>query len=352
MPKKKKVNYKNSKSKPATSSRAAETPSKKKEIKLLPFYVLFFVSIILYLLFNRSENLSIIFGLLSFIFLVLIIGLELEQSVKEEGSKKVVLEILGTIVVVVIIWLALMYGLNTRYPINVVPSCSMLPYLHRGDIIAISGISSIKQIKAPIVNVTKGEIGYIMSKGYPDSLSCVAYRYNGTQLVISQYYKAGWAIGLYKEGSPENELFNNSSGYPISYNCGVRSIRYNNGTEGEEAYLESIKINNKTIKGDAGNSVLVYQTQPSDLFYREGDSFIVHRAYAILNQSGNYYILTKGDNNPGLDMQYDNYPPNSSEVEGRVVGIIPYLGYLKLLISGKFAAPAGCNSTVIHSWES
>ncbi|WP_088820405.1 hypothetical protein [Candidatus Mancarchaeum acidiphilum] len=352
MSKKKKADYKDAKAGGNRPSQAAEKPSKKQGIKLLPFYIAFFISIALYLVFSGYEYLSIILGLLSFIFLVLIIGLELEQSVREEGSKKVVIEIFGTIIVVAVIWLALMYGLNTRYPINVVPSCSMLPYLHRGDIIAISGISNIKQIKAPMVNVTKSEIGYIMSQGYPDSLSCVAYKYSGTQLEVSQYYEEGWAIGLYKEGSSGDEILNNTSGYPISYNCGVRSIRYNNGTEGEEAYLESIRINNKTIKGDANNSVVVYQTEPSDLFYKEGDSFIVHRAYAILNQSGNYYILTKGDNNPGLDMQYDNYPPNSSEVEGKVVGVAPYLGYLKLLISGKFTAPAGCNSTIIHSWES
>lgn len=59
-------------------------------------------------------------------------------------------------------------------------------------------------------------------------------------------------------------------------------------------------------------------------------------------------MLTKGDNNPGLDIQYGNYPPNMSQVQGKVVGVIPYLGYLKLIISGNLVVPQGCNSTVIH----
>jgi hypothetical protein len=66
----------------------------------------------------------------------------------------------------------------------------------------------------------------------------------------------------------------------------------------------------------------------------------------VLNVSGKYYVLTKGDNNPGLDLQYGNYPSNMSFIEGKVVASIPYLGYLKLALSNSFVEPSGCNSTV------
>jgi hypothetical protein len=111
-------------------------------------------------------------------------------------------------------------------------------------------------------------------------------------------------------------------------------------------YTSGISIGGQTIVGDRNNSVVVYSTVPQDLFYQEGDGYIVHRVYAILNVSGDYYVLTKGDNNPGLDVQYSNYPANLSYVQGKVVASIPYLGYLKLILSSHFTEPAGCNSTI------
>lgn len=324
----------------------------KKRLVLWPIYLLFFIFLILYFIFEHEPDLSIIFGLTSFILLVLLLGFEITSSFKSEGYKKVIIEVFGTIIVVAVIWISLIYLLNTNYPINVVPSCSMRPALIRGDIIAIYGITNITQIKAPIVNVSSTEMNAILNPDYSDSLSCVAYTYINGSVHISQDYKSGWIIGLYKNYGGKEEILNNSNGYPISYNCGVRDMKYNNGTIGREAYLESITINNHTISGDANNSIVVYRTLPSDLFYKEGDSFIVHRAYVILNDSGKYYIATKGDNNPGLDMEYYNYPPEENQIVGKVIGKVPYLGYLKLIISGDFSPPAGCNSTVIHSWES
>ncbi len=91
---------------------------------------------------------------------------------------------------------------------------------------------------------------------------------------------------------------------------------------------------------------MVYQTVPSDLFYKFGDSYIVHRVYAIINASGTYYLLTKGDNNPGLDMQYGNYPANLSQIQGKVVASVPYIGYIKLIFSESYTEPAGCNATM------
>jgi len=103
-----------------------------------------------------------------------------------------------------------------------------------------------------------------------------------------------------------------------------------------------------TIIGDMNNSVVVYKTIPQDSFYQEGDSYIVHRVYAVINASGNYYIMTKGDNNPGLDMQYGNYLIPFKDIEGKVIASVPYIGYLKLILSNSFSQPTGCNFVTQH----
>ena len=105
----------------------------------------------------------------------------------------------------------------------------------------------------------------------------------------------------------------------------------------------SRQLSGRRSKND---SVVVYQTVPQDQFYKYGDTYVVHRVYALVNVSGTYYVLTKGDNNPGLDIQYFNIPPNLTYVEGKVIGSVPFVGYLKLILSNNFVEPAGCNTTV------
>ena len=75
---------------------------------------------------------------------------------------------------------------------------------------------------------------------------------------------------------------------------------------------------------------------------------IIHRVVAALNVNGSYYILTKGDNNPGLDMEFGNYPINQSSVIGYDIATVPLIGYLKLIVSGQLGAVAGCNQTMLR----
>ena len=57
---------------------------------------------------------------------------------------------------------------------------------------------------------------------------------------------------------------------------------------------------------------------------------IVHRAVAKYENSGTWYFTTKGDNNPGTDNW--NGGVSESEVVGKVVGAIPYVGHIPLFI--------------------
>jgi signal peptidase I len=320
-------------------------PDKTKSFATWPLYVLFLLFFGLYIYYQSSLSLSIVFGVAGFVFLIALIALEFINSIKEGGTKRGIIEVVIAIVVVVVLWMGLRIFLGTAQPLDVVPSCSMLPALHRGDLIVLSGISNISQIKAPIIDVSSSEWNRTLTNIQQESLACIIY--NGTTGRLSQFDVPGDVVGL--ESQNGNLVENQSQGSNlIKYYCGLQDVKLQNGTIKQEAYTKYIVIGQTKVQEDINNTVVVYQTIPSDLFYKDGDAFIVHRIYAVINADGSYYALTKGDNNPGLDIQFMNSPPGSSSLKGKIVGAIPYLGYLKLAFSDEIATPTGCNTTVIH----
>ena len=325
---------------------AARPKKARAQVNTLPFYVLLVVLFAVYLLFQSITLVSYITGIGLFLTLVAVICLETLNGVREYGYKRNLIEIVIVVVVVLVIWFALKFFLATNYPIDVVPSCSMLPTLQRGDMLLLHGVKSPAQLKAPIVNVSRATYDQILREGGSGSLACIAYIQNGNTFDGSQYMEPGYSIGLYSSARGGSIVGLSDQSGPLRYECGVANVIFENGTTRQIVYTSGITIGNATITGDKNNSVVVYSTIPEDLFYQEGDAYIVHRVYALLNVSGTYYTLTKGDNNQGLDMQYANYPVNLTAVQGKVIGSIPYLGYLKLIISSRFTEPAGCNSTI------
>lgn len=82
---------------------------------------------------------------------------------------------------------------------------------------------------------------------------------------------------------------------------------------------------------------------------------IIHRAVVKIRSNGEYFVLTKGDNNPNLDQDCGKvdtvlvpgnqvpqilttkscpspYPVSLNEVRGKALVWVPYLGYIKLLL--------------------
>jgi hypothetical protein len=326
-------------------SKAKAAPARK-QIKTLPFYVLLIALFVIYIVFQHDLVISYVSGIALFLTLIAVICIETLNGVREFGYKRNIIEIVAVIVIVILVWYSMKFFLATKYPLDVVPSCSMLPTLQRGDILLLHGVQSPLQLKAPIFNISKGTYNNIVKEAGSGSLSCVAYIQNGNSAKVSQYMEPGASIGLYST-SNRGSIFTlqNQTG-PLKYECSTTAVDFSNGTTRQIVYTSGISIGSQTVNGDHNNSVVVYATIPQDLFYQEGDGYIVHRAYAVLNVSGSYYVLTKGDNNPGLDVQYSNYPVNLSYVQGKVVGSLPYLGYLKLILSSRFTEPAGCNSTI------
>lgn len=330
--------------------RQSKKREKRKEstIKTWPVYIILVVLFVLYIIYQRVAFLSILFGAALFFTIVALVVLEFFIGVHEEGYKKNLIEIGITIGAVVVIWLLLEAILQTNYPLDVVPSCSMLPQLHRGDMVLLHGVSNITQIKAPVVLVSHAAYQSMLSNVSSEYLSCVAYKQVNNRIVISQVVGPGYSIGLFRSSQSGGAIVpqgyqNNSL---ITYTCGTRQLTLQNGGNETIAYTTAVTVGDKTIVGDRNNSVVVYKTTQQDFFYSLGDTYIVHRAYLVISDGQNYYVLTKGDNNPGLDIQYGNRPVNLTNIEGQVVASVPYIGYLKLILSNNFNQPAGCNSTI------
>ncbi len=305
-------------------------------------YVIAFSMVVLFVLFQNSP-LSLLLGILAFFFIAFALVFDFINSGSKEGYRNELIEVAIAIAVVIVIWVALMLFLHTSMPINVVPSCSMLPVLSRGDLVFAAGIS-IHSISAPIINVTRSDFDTMMENISNESLVCLAYKKVGSYFEVSQLYNASDSIGLFKLQG--NRYVPASQQGLIKYYCGITNVSFSNGKTALIAYTKGISIYGHYITWNKNNTIIIYKTMPGDYFYSIGDKYIVHRAYAILNVSGSYYVLTKGDNNPGLDIEYGNLPVPLSYVESKVIFSVPYLGYLKLLLEGGFLQPAGCNMTI------
>jgi signal peptidase I len=329
----------------AHGSRAGKKPP----VNTTPIYIVVVLLFVAYVVFQGNAVLSVVLGASIFFIIIILLVLEFLGGVGEGGFKRNLAEAAAAVIIVLVIWFGLQFALGTGTPLDVVPSCSMLPVLQRGDMILLQGANQ-NTIKAPVADVNSSFWNSSFANG-GEALECIAYQNEGQgRTYISEFYKPGDSIGLYSGGSQGTVLPNNSQGdAAVRYICGVANQSYSNGTTRQIVVTKGVVIGNTTIIGDRNNSILVYQTIPSDLFYKEGDTYIVHRAYALVNVSGTWYVLTKGDNNPGLDIQYSNYPISMNYVSGKVAASIPYLGYLKLILSSNFAEPAGCNSTISRS---
>ena len=63
--------------------------------------------------------------------------------------------------------------------------------------------------------------------------------------------------------------------------------------------------------------------------FKDGDNIITHRIESIVNENGEEYIITKGDNNPSKDVT----KKKKDDIIGIVKFRIPLLGYPSIEIS-------------------
>lgn len=329
--------------------------SKKKSRKWVwALYAIFAVLILSYAVVN-----NVFLGIAAFLFIVIILAAELSTSVKTEGISRSVMDVVIAIVVAVVVWVVLVLSLHTTAPIDAVASCSMLPTLHRGDLVLLHGITNITafitEYNVPVINVNGYTVNKTLDSMQTEFLAFYGYNGNNESQIFQMSPVHDFNVALYSIPCLSSYTANHEeSDY---YKCVVTTqannlIKYNyaignvtlNGTRMFIVYTSSIQVGNTTIADNYSNPIIVYKTTGLDYF--SGD--IIHRLFAVIRAGNQYYFLTMGDNNPSLDIEFDNYPATQSQVLGYVTTDVPIIGYVKLILQGQLGAVPGCNQVIKH----
>ena len=330
----------NSSSIKETIQKAIDNPPKEWAILLLTLGLL-----VLSVYLSRSNGslstLPVIFGVLIILELAYFVGKEVKEGTTKNGWKGELLETFYALIIAVVIWQAASFLLNTNSPVSAVASCSMLPNLDRGDFVIVQGSEplayQINMSAEQVASLTEpAAVSY--SQGNV-SISSTIFAYcqdsqNRNQHICNEFYS-----------TPQN--FAEKKG-ALTYHYG----QCQNKISGQRVYspcVETVEFEGIKYETNFSHDVIVYQPKQTDLFARVGD--IVHRAYFRINAGGREYYLTRGDNNPVLDIQIGNSPIEKQNMKGKVIARIPYLGYFKLLISGLIKEDAQCSTqlTFDHS---
>lgn len=335
-------------------------------------YLMYIILLSLYIIYFL-DNIEIV-GLAALILTVAILVIEFRSSIRSEGFRKTVYEVAWVLGMVMALFLAVSFMLQTSTlqragpgapfgfhigaPLDVVASCSMLPVLHRGDLVILHGINNISSFlqshSVPVVNVSSSAFDNMVNNMGSEFLEPLIYLQNNKSKITSFAFGTAYSVGFYNSQclirNPEpsssgscfaNQLQDNNL---IRYSYSIGNVMVNN-SKWNIPYTSSITIGNTIITENYSGPIIVYRATSRDYF--SGD--IIHRLYAAIRVGNNYYLLTKGDNNPILDIEALNYPANAStDIIGYMIGDIPGLGYPSLIIKGQIGSVPGCNEQILH----
>jgi hypothetical protein len=285
--------------------------------------------------------LSPLFGILVVLELGWFVTMEVKDGAQKHGWKHEVVDTIIALAVAVGIWYGASFVLNTSSPISAVVSCSMLPNLQRGDFVIVQGAP----VNAYGIEMTAAELDSLTSS--PASIN-----YIGNLATMEGSLYSYCVLDSKSEicqtfiHSPESFIEEKGA---FKYRYERCSLSFSNGTSASLPCLKSITFRGKEYLTNFSNDVIVYQPLSGDPYANIGD--IVHRAFFVIDADGKKYYLTRGDNNPIIDMQvYDyrravgNHPVPQENVRGKVIARVPFLGYLKLFISGYFNEDSQCKT--------
>jgi signal peptidase I len=289
---------------------------------------------------NPLNFLPVLFGIIVALEIIYFVAAEVKDGAKKHGWKHEIVDTLIALAVAAGIWFGLSFLLSTSTPVSAVVSCSMLPNLQRGDFVIVQG--------AP-VNAYQIE----MSGAELDSLNDPAIVSSGSSNVtidgsLFSYCLAKRNASLCSAFSSSPEIFLEKKG-PFTYRYERCPIGFQDGTSGTMPCVKSVTFKGKEYLTNFSNDVIIFGPVAGDVYSQIGD--IVHRVMFRIEADGKTYYLTRGDNNPLLDIQvYDyrfglaNRPVPQENVRGKVIGRIPLLGYFKLFIQGYFQEDTQCRT--------
>lgn len=300
--------------------------------------IVYALIVVLFLLYLISGAWA--FGIFAGIAIVWVVALEFLKGTHEHGLKNELKETAMALLLALLVWFGAGWLLQTSSPLNAIVSCSMLPNVQRGDMVVLSG----DRLDAPVADI-----------GTLEGLGSGADVYELGSKVASvkgslYSYCAQNADSICRRFVENPERFTESHGpLVIGYEkCDVLFPK--TGKVQSAPCVVWVEANGMRYHENVSNDIPVYAPEKDEYYSRVGD--IIHRAYLKLNADGKTYFITKGDNNPILDIQvYDeksgmgNRPVEVGRSKGRILFSIPYLGYFKLFLSpGAFiSGEGGCD---------
>lgn len=207
-------------------------------------------------------------------------------------------ELLTLCLSLLIFYLLISLVLGTPTSVLIILSESMSPTLHRGDLVLLQGIRSADDVTVQEVSINQ-------------NLDGLAFWDFGT-------------VNYYPDASappPDTQL------------CEQR--------KGQGTY--SIKINGEEKRFNTEGDIVVYFSN----FPGRQSEPIIHRAVLKIRANDGDYFLTKGDSmyNPFFDEDCGRvvlgkpdcscislYPIKTREIQGKAIGSIPLIGYVKLIL--------------------
>lgn len=282
----------------------AESDGKKFLIRLYESNALLILLALSFLAFLITK--SVIFAVITGVLILSLFVLDIVAGVQRHGFSKEIMEVGIAVAIALVAWFGISFILNTSSPISAIVSCSMLPSFERGDMIILQGVPP-SEIKAPEAAVDSSMLDAVLN---------------------STHVPCG------------------STAFGLDYLC-ASCIRLKPGQATQEIYVKcarGLAVSGRPVNENLTNDVIVYTPRPS-LSSFKGD--IIHRVFAKLTDGNRTVFLTKGDNNDYFDSSMFGAVPQET-VKGKVLLRIPYLGYLKLFISGFFTEPGGCDTVLQH----
>ncbi|MBD3210830.1 hypothetical protein GF318_05595 [Candidatus Micrarchaeota archaeon] len=310
-----------------------------------------FSTLLLFLIANAAfggTSLGFIPPLIAVLVLIEIfafVGMEVKEGASKHGWKHEIVDTIIALAVAIAVWYGASFILNTSSPVSGVVSCSMLPNLYRGDFIIVQGA----QVEAYEINMTEQELESLTRRA--------AVYYNGRNASVEG------SVFSYCIANPSAEvceaLAENPEGVTekkgaFTYNYERCTVKYQDGKQGSIPCLKSVTFKGREYLTNFSNDIIIYAPPEGYLYSMIGD--IVHRAMFKINAGGETYYLTRGDNNPVLDLQvYDygrgltNPPVPERFVRGKVIARIPILGYFKLFLHGYFQEDSQCRTQLEYT---
>ncbi len=313
-------------------------------------YLLGFVAFVLFIVTK-----SALFSILVVFSLLLQLFLEVREDVKQKGWTRELIEVLAVAIGIFLIFKIIGYFLNTDTPISVIASCSMAPHFSAGDVVII-------QNKIPD-DIPKITLSYAEIKELNDSVRLFDRRenksyelkYSAKTECLEGCYCSGCDSLCRREPAVCREFLKRPEDFeehrgPLSFT--FSRCRRKNG--GIEICSNQVKYGDMVYSPKNESPVVAYSASQQEFFsFVPGD--IIHRlVLAVKGEDGEYYFILKGDNNDVFDIQIGSIKSGRKNIlldMARVKGVelfkIPYIGYLKLFLSGYIVYQTECDNYFI-----